>query len=231
MKNQTSKYFKYAIGEILLVVIGILIALQINTWNEKRKERIKSVEFHQRITEDLDILIDNLGRDVRRGERVSTYLNAGIRILQNGKLNKANKDSLDYALMNYYQFVRLEDNLKSIDELKSSGQFGLIYNKDLRRSIDQFSTYLAAISKIYDQLATQVNDDDFIQKYVFIQTGEGAFQNKIIYNFSAVKNDSFLINKLSKFKVNWLTKKEFSSNLIRMSQDLKEKIQTELKTL
>ncbi len=33
-ENKTSKYFKYAIGEILLVVIGILLALQINTWND-----------------------------------------------------------------------------------------------------------------------------------------------------------------------------------------------------
>ena len=36
-ENKTSKYFKYAIGEIVLVVIGILIALQINNWNESRK--------------------------------------------------------------------------------------------------------------------------------------------------------------------------------------------------
>jgi hypothetical protein len=34
MKGKTTKYFKYAIGEIILVVIGILIALQINNWNE-----------------------------------------------------------------------------------------------------------------------------------------------------------------------------------------------------
>jgi len=39
MENKTSKYFKYAIGEIVLVVIGILIALQINNWNENKKER------------------------------------------------------------------------------------------------------------------------------------------------------------------------------------------------
>jgi len=37
MENKTGKYFKYAIGEIILVVIGILIALQINNWNESRK--------------------------------------------------------------------------------------------------------------------------------------------------------------------------------------------------
>ena len=36
-EGKTEKYFKYAIGEILLVVIGILIALQINNWNEQRK--------------------------------------------------------------------------------------------------------------------------------------------------------------------------------------------------
>jgi hypothetical protein len=38
MENKTGKYFKYAIGEIILVVIGILIALQINNWNEARKK-------------------------------------------------------------------------------------------------------------------------------------------------------------------------------------------------
>jgi hypothetical protein len=37
MENKTEKYFKYAIGEIILVVFGILIALQINNWNENRK--------------------------------------------------------------------------------------------------------------------------------------------------------------------------------------------------
>ena len=40
-EGKTSKYLKYAIGEIVLVVIGILIALQINNWNENRKTRVK----------------------------------------------------------------------------------------------------------------------------------------------------------------------------------------------
>ena len=37
---ETSKYLRYAVGEVVLVVIGILIALQINNWNENRKENI-----------------------------------------------------------------------------------------------------------------------------------------------------------------------------------------------
>jgi len=38
--NKPLKYLRYAIGEIVLVVIGILIALQINNWNERRKDKI-----------------------------------------------------------------------------------------------------------------------------------------------------------------------------------------------
>jgi hypothetical protein len=49
MENKTGKYFKYAIGEIVLVMIGILLALQVNNWNENRK--IRNTE--QRLLRDL----------------------------------------------------------------------------------------------------------------------------------------------------------------------------------
>ena len=52
-KNKTGKYFKYAIGEIVLVVIGILIALSINNWNESRKAANREIIFLQRIHTDL----------------------------------------------------------------------------------------------------------------------------------------------------------------------------------
>ncbi len=56
-KNKTGKYLKYAIGEIVLVVIGILIALSINNWNEERKGKQKEMvflkEFQSAINNDL----------------------------------------------------------------------------------------------------------------------------------------------------------------------------------
>ena len=55
--GKTSKYLKYAIGEILLVVIGILIALQINNWNEAKKLRIKEVVLLHQLHEEFQ---DNL---------------------------------------------------------------------------------------------------------------------------------------------------------------------------
>ena len=59
-KNKTGKYLKYAIGEIILVVIGILIALQINNWNEKSKlknEEIKLLkEMRSALISDLSLI-------------------------------------------------------------------------------------------------------------------------------------------------------------------------------
>jgi hypothetical protein len=52
-EGMTSKYFKYAIGEIVLVVIGILIALQINNWNQERIENKIGKNYLERIHRDL----------------------------------------------------------------------------------------------------------------------------------------------------------------------------------
>ena len=54
------KYLKYATGEILLLVIGILIALQINTWNQKRLEHLEEVKILQSIKNDLENTIQEL---------------------------------------------------------------------------------------------------------------------------------------------------------------------------
>ena len=53
MKDKITKYYKYAFGEIVLVVIGILIALSINNLNEARKNRIEQLILINNIIEDL----------------------------------------------------------------------------------------------------------------------------------------------------------------------------------
>ena len=64
MENKTAHYLKYAIGEIVLVVIGILIALQINNWNESRKERVKEKEILLALADNLENNIITLEADV-----------------------------------------------------------------------------------------------------------------------------------------------------------------------
>ena len=58
-KNKPGKYFKYAIGEIILVVIGILIALQINNWNENRKEKEALNAIYSTVVSDIECDFQN----------------------------------------------------------------------------------------------------------------------------------------------------------------------------
>ncbi len=64
MENKIGKYFKYAIGEIVLVVIGILIALQINNWNQTKKERYKEINLLKELKMNLQTNIHNLEMDI-----------------------------------------------------------------------------------------------------------------------------------------------------------------------
>ena len=61
-ENRFSKYLLYAIGEIILVVIGILIALQINNWNEARKNTKTENEYYCRLLEDFELDRNNIKR-------------------------------------------------------------------------------------------------------------------------------------------------------------------------
>lgn len=63
-KASAGRYLKYAIGEIVLVVIGILIALSINNWNEKRKEQNRLVNIYSLIYSDIEDDINELQRNV-----------------------------------------------------------------------------------------------------------------------------------------------------------------------
>ena len=52
-ENKTRKYLKYAVGEIILVMIVILLALQVNNWNENRKKEVIEIQFLKRLVNDL----------------------------------------------------------------------------------------------------------------------------------------------------------------------------------
>ncbi|TVZ59702.1 hypothetical protein NA63_2238 [Flavobacteriaceae bacterium MAR_2010_105] len=73
MENKTGKYLKYAIGEIMLVVIGILIALQINNWNENRKNQIALKTYTQSLIKDFKqdtITLNSILKFIKNDEKL-----------------------------------------------------------------------------------------------------------------------------------------------------------------
>ena len=81
--NKFSKYLLYAVGEILLVVIGILIALQINNWNEWRKDREKEREVLYELKENLQRNIEDLNRTLEQARRFNSSRTIVFSALEN----------------------------------------------------------------------------------------------------------------------------------------------------
>jgi hypothetical protein len=102
MKNKTGKYFKYAIGEIILVVIGILIALSINNWNEGAKSKIFEQEMLTQIHENLMSDKLTLSKII---ENNTNALASSNKIL-NLNESEIQQDSIKYWLGDIIQFDR-----------------------------------------------------------------------------------------------------------------------------
>lgn len=165
-ENKTGKYLKYAIGEIVLVVIGILIALQINTWNQKRLNSDLEKEYINRLTEDLKedkAIIDAV---IKYKMQVKLHAKNAVKVFENS--SDKNPNSLD-NLIDLYQASQLSDPsgaMSTYKELISSGQINLLKNKGLKTDIIRYfewnwseTTVLQLPNHYRDNLRGKMPDD------------------------------------------------------------------------
>lgn len=133
-QNKMGKYFKYAIGEIFLVVIGILIALSINNWNDGRKNEIKEHQILTEMHNNLKIDSIDMAGNILRNTRV---LHSAEAIQNQLKNNIAWNDSMatHYSHINTY-ISKIAVVKSSYENLKSIG-FDLIKNDSLRGKIHE----------------------------------------------------------------------------------------------
>jgi hypothetical protein len=231
MENKTSKYLKYAIGEIILVVIGILIALQINNWNERRKERDQSVFYHEQLINDLEMVIASLDTDISWAATVKSQINSATKILDHGIANDSTLKVLDFALGNYFRLNRQLPEITSYEEMKSSGQLNLIYNKSLRKDIADYLRVHHNTSNIYAELNIKVNQSQFLDPFVKYNEDSSLTNTLFTYDFSALSTNKTVVNTLSRYAFHWEAKYSFATILKAEAEEMKSKINTELNQL
>ncbi|MBL7964674.1 MAG: hypothetical protein JNM31_12625 [Flavobacteriales bacterium] len=83
-ENRITRYLAYAVGEIVLVVVGILIALQINNWNEGRKLRLRQVDLINALILDLNAKMEENMGDLKIGERLMAKAEKALQDLGSG---------------------------------------------------------------------------------------------------------------------------------------------------
>ena len=127
-KNRVTRYLVYAVGEIILVVIGILIALSINNWNETRQLEMVELQLLEEMAVELEEQQKDLIFNIGYHEAAKNSAELLLRLLQN---QGSYHDTLKRHFSNVYQFTVLNNRQNAFAALKSKG-ITLIQNDSLR---------------------------------------------------------------------------------------------------
>ena len=165
-KNKTGKYFKYAIGEIILVVIGILIALQINNSNNQRIEKEREIKYLTNIKIDLNKDIKSLDYNIEFREKKSRGTQKIIEQINGMPIEDLTETT--YNVINTLNQERFQPSNVTYKDLVSSGNMNLISN-------DSIKLYLFELSLLYQKnifgLEHETHEyEEFISKPMFHYT-------------------------------------------------------------
>ena len=184
MENKTGKYFKYAIGEIVLVVIGILIALSLNNWNEDRKEYIirnsyltRLLNDHIRDNENLEGLIRDRKEYIERFETYIKYYEtanySGLRSLDSAFIIEKDLHRYLPVDITYQELINtgnirliIEELRISLAELASEKKVSVIINnsnvEDIKAQHREFKKYWDSPQSFYEKLNSSENENGVI---------------------------------------------------------------------
>lgn len=158
-ENRFTKYLLYALGEIVLVVIGILIALSINNWNSDRLARNEEQVILKQLKAELALNKDQLNSKIERRENV---IRAGMKILDwidhpEMKYEQRTLDSLIFSTIPNFTFDPADGMMKQLNE---GGKLSLIENEELRLLLSNWSSILVQV-KEEEGFYSQVNLNDY----------------------------------------------------------------------
>ncbi|MCW9037721.1 MULTISPECIES: DUF6090 family protein [Altibacter] len=132
-ENKFSKYLIYAIGEIILVMIGILLALQVNNWNINRIEEKTERKFLIGIKNDLMVDSKNLQEFIE--DKVIKEKSAATLLNYNSPKNPIEIRLLDSTIWQVFRWREFHPSTNSIDEIIGSGSLGIIKNDTLKKRL------------------------------------------------------------------------------------------------
>jgi len=142
IENKTGRYLKYAIGEIILVVIGILIALQINTWNEDRKAQKQETAILKQLRVEFESNLKQLDEKIRSKQEL---MNSAIQLFKYiDEPSLRNKDSINYHLGRTIPYSTFDP---IVNDLASSGNLRLIRNDTLKQLLSFWTTEIVQVQE------------------------------------------------------------------------------------
>ena len=226
-ENKFSKYLIYAIGEIVLVVIGILIALGINNWNNEQKDKQAELKYLNQIRKSLK------ENDLILKERIETdkrLLKFGDQLYNHIKTQKDINDTIKHIFVVLLNDQMVSFNMAAFENLKNDG-LSFISNDDLKFDIiniydkelkyiqnifaNQFENYLSGVMNPFFSESFEFGSNE---KNIIVEPNnyQDLLNNKKTTNIISMVNTmrSFAISNYSD------TQKKINEILIKLEKEI-----------
>ena len=178
--NKTAKYFKYAIGEVLLVMIGILLALQVNNWNQTRKDRVLEKTYLIGLKEDIESTLAFISRSKEEidlnqiaSSNIEKIFNSSepfdqiaLTSLRDSSLVVNDTINLLLCFERLGYLTAYPKNSYTLDEMKSAGQSNVLTNEMLKRHISNYYNRMDRYETWFERKMSRMNAHDDV-RYLF----------------------------------------------------------------
>jgi hypothetical protein len=197
--GKTGKYLKYAIGEIVLVVIGILIALQINNWNENRKQQIQQTLLLKQLLSDAEADSVFFSTRIAGLDSLGSTFQSIKEFGENPSfdISKINTNGIGLVFLSHkvmHSSKLLDNNLDIYKELTDF---------EIKTKLRMYNSKYEYVQSAFNNFNIRLNDNwNYLSKKYFKELRENKL-NKSIEALTVIYNDKELqsdIDNLNNFK-------------------------------
>ncbi len=185
-EQKTGQYLKYAIGEIVLVVIGILIALQINNWNENRKDATKEQELLLQLQSEFQSNLEQLDQKITLR---NDMIKASFKLLD--YVDHPAKRNNDSILKNLGYTVLSPTFDPIVNDINSSGRIQLIRSTELKEKLSLWTSETIQVTE-EEQVWLHYRNNNYmpllLQKGMYRNIVNQYWKDNILQSFHLDKN-------------------------------------------
>lgn len=174
-KGALNKYLKYASGEVILTIISILLAIQINNWNQKRVDRNEVHIIIGNLSDEFEQNKTNLESKIEEAETSLKTARNLINLVGKSKV-ELEKYNLDSLMARSFQYKRFNPSEDVLTVLLSSGKLSLLRNDSVRDVLYSWSSDKITLNEHFEDL------DDNMSKILDYLTINYPLKNFDIYS-------------------------------------------------
>ncbi len=192
--NKTGKYIKYAIGEIVLVVIGILIALQVNNYNNYTKDRRSEQLILIKLHDESEAIVSYLNEINLMAEKYIYGIEKSVRAISSKSLYGLSKDEFEKGVINVGLYPGITPSKSVYEELNSSGKLQLIQNDSILKFISDYYSQLSFVNSQLNYFRMFVQSPESIagRSFLMVYDKEDPFRRGVKFDFDElVDNPEF----------------------------------------